>query len=1477
MSPEDGGTPLRSGDLPLESAEEEEEEFDDKDEGRSPTPNLKNTPSVSPGQPHEASVAGNDDVVPLVADIKLSQPPAGRATVNFVKGSPTVQSSYSNVEISNGTRPHGYFSVHSPIAKKDTRHWAVKRQESDLSTAPFSSETSDMDTSGNERVTTADSMVDLSSDVHSAQSPPLARTQASEKKGPPSKSHGERKLTGLSLRKGVSGSSGDEAASAGHRNIKKPVLGKPIPSKPLPPVSATTRRPSLKSKNTASNQSSQSASESPVIPPRKPLPYQKNTLLLPNKVPSKPAPPTASQHSKAKAAPGISKALPSSNGRVAISTVNSRPVPAKAVAKPAVSVRPKPPINPKPRPTIPPAKPAARVMAGKGSGVNGTVGGDVAAKVDSEKPPPKPPASHRLSKVSMQTEESLKKGSGVRSVRSSVYGSNAVAVGKAKVTSRSNSPGSSSTSETASQAKAKVVEGSKEDKDKVSPLPSPSIPVSKPSVPSKPRRVSERRISKPSMISGDSGSTARGKDKDQKDNQVSPSLVTKPSDVPSGSEAVSNLDPVSSSSLQSGNTKNLSSSNGASSSHTQSPGTSPAAVARKSFHVGKSEKVAKSEKVGSASSLTSHKSGPGSPLPGRPSSGKTGPNSTSLRKSDSSNSIHKLNNGRSAPSLKSSVNTGSRSHDNSTSGSPSHRSSTTSHRNGTSSASLKANGNSLSSLRAGSNSNSLTRTTPSGLRKSPSSGSISSLSGSRDSRKKDSPDSQEKTKDGKTPKARSVIERQRVTAPSDRRTDRKLKPDRKRNSSSSGKSKEGDVSQGKSAAGGKAHSGCSSDLDSASQSVSEVSLTESASPTPSPFPSSSDLLARLGQQRDNSNSGRDTSRDSLLSLEESTPPPIPPREYLKSPEDMLALDLNASGDVSTLKSSAVNQLTTSTTIKPKQIASSVSTSVPTSPKRPSKGPRRPPPSPPKVSSSTDAAPTCNSSTATSEERPGSAFAEYPATKLVELRASRQKNRQNATSHYEMVDDFVMRPAGNAKYFEKHRKRDSVEPVNYSLVKHGPSQGGGGVEEKQQQGQVKDAFKVSRSPPPPLPSLHRPILKRAVTVEGPSVNTKVNEETSSKSLKSSGMERKTSVTRRPPPLPPSVMSSSASSYSVAASVVEEDVNDIYTIIDEEDKAAMLKRIALQSSAPSKQPPGQQRASMIVKIPSEDEPPPLPTRPAPKLKSPISPDAFPQNPPSKQQPSQPASANIHRGLILAKDVPPALIQSPKRKDPVYDVIPENLKVVRSSNRRRDYDEIVLPELGGEAPKLWRPPEKEKQKVEEIEEKKQPEIKPSQQPQQHPVQKSQDSVVVDQQQLLDDGGSNSGKSSPFMSNRNSTSSSGSGGPVAGGTTFNAPLISVILPDKPGSRLAANLSKKNLDLADLRENWREDGTLVVTTPPVMRRKHAMSFSGRQNLKVKARTASCRRSHSERLDKFKVTVPDASADDTVSGVSCTFVYIFGS
>ena len=124
----------------------------------------------------------------------------------------------------------------TPLPRTDTlQHWANKKFESDLSTAPFSSETSDMETSGNERVFTTDggSATDLNPKP-SPDSPPIPSSSPSP-------------MGKVSTRQILSGSSGDEV-----KKNKLSVKSKPISKPSPPPKKVSTVEPSSAGKPSSS-------------------------------------------------------------------------------------------------------------------------------------------------------------------------------------------------------------------------------------------------------------------------------------------------------------------------------------------------------------------------------------------------------------------------------------------------------------------------------------------------------------------------------------------------------------------------------------------------------------------------------------------------------------------------------------------------------------------------------------------------------------------------------------------------------------------------------------------------------------------------------------------------------------------------------------------------------------------------------------------------------------------------------------------------------------------------------------------------------------------------------------------------------------------------------------------------------------------------------------------------------------------------
>ena len=195
----------------------------------------------------------------------------------------------------------------TPLTRTYThQHWTSKKFESDLSTAPFSSETSDMETSGNERVFTTDggSATDLNPKP-SPDSPPIPSSSPSPMGKVPGK---------VPTRQVLSGSSGDEV-----KKNKLSVKSKPIPKPSPPPKKFSTVEPSSAGK--------------PSGTVKKPLHATKSSPLG-NKVVSNPS--LKSRNSEGCVSPSRSKSI-----KVNIpAKPKPPPVPAKPASKP--DLKPKP-------------------------------------------------------------------------------------------------------------------------------------------------------------------------------------------------------------------------------------------------------------------------------------------------------------------------------------------------------------------------------------------------------------------------------------------------------------------------------------------------------------------------------------------------------------------------------------------------------------------------------------------------------------------------------------------------------------------------------------------------------------------------------------------------------------------------------------------------------------------------------------------------------------------------------------------------------------------------------------------------------------------------------------------------------------------------------------------------------------------------------------------------------------------------------
>ena len=173
-----------------------------------------------------------------------------------------------------------------------------------------------------------------------------------------------------------------------------------------------------------------------------------------------------------------------------------------------------------------------------------------------------------------------------------------------------------------------------------------------------------------------------------------------------------------------------------------------------------------------------------------------------------------------------------------------------SHRTGPSSVTSRKTGpSSVTSHKSGPGSVNKTgtshRTSPSStLQKTSTTASNSSLSGSRDSKRNEKSSTLNNTKEVKA-KDRDAVERPRITALMEKRNKRQAMVERKKNISTMSKARDTDETRAETGDQaltiGKTNSTCSLDVDSTPHSVSEVSLTDS--PSPSPFHSASDLLA----------------------------------------------------------------------------------------------------------------------------------------------------------------------------------------------------------------------------------------------------------------------------------------------------------------------------------------------------------------------------------------------------------------------------------------------------------------------------------------------------------------------------------------------------------------------------------------------------------------------------------------------------------
>ena len=445
-SADDGGTPLRTGD-DLEFYEEE------GDESRSLTPHPKDPSTITKASSN--GVLGGMSARPYLPLDRVSDIHGHTSTVLGGLAEREGEGSNSDDNLrcvdSNGTTSdtdHHHSSLNLPRGKEG--HWVSRRFESDLSTAPFSSETSDLDTSGNERVaTTTDSQVDVN-----GHSPPLAkRVQA---KGGAGKG-------GMASRGGGganSGSSGDEVLSR-KKMMKKPIPSSLVPAKPPPPP--LKKAAAGPSSVTEPRPSQAKPGNGGVSTKKTPLSHTKSTPLGNKGVHQQP-PSSSSQESTPRPPQAPSRSLSSKTNH---------------------NVRVKPPVGAKPpvlRPT-PPPKPQAKGAPGP-TASSGGVGG--------VKPlTPKTSGSHSLYSKPMGGQGATTK------VRGHTVTGEGVAGGVARGSQPRKTEGiykplpkkptsTATTTKSAGDEKEGVASGGVK-------MPPVTAPPSKPMVPTKPRRLSSEK------------------------------------------------------------------------------------------------------------------------------------------------------------------------------------------------------------------------------------------------------------------------------------------------------------------------------------------------------------------------------------------------------------------------------------------------------------------------------------------------------------------------------------------------------------------------------------------------------------------------------------------------------------------------------------------------------------------------------------------------------------------------------------------------------------------------------------------------------------------------------------------------------------------------------------------------------------------------------------------------------------------------
>lgn len=497
-----------------------------------------------------------------------------------------------------------------------------------------------------------------------------------------------------------------------------------------------------------------------------------------------------------------------------------------------------------------------------------------------------------------------------------------------------------------------------------------------------------------------------------------------------------------------------------------------------------------------------------------------------------------------------------------------------------------------------------------------------------------------------------------------------------------------------------------------------------------------------------------------ISVGSPSPPPIPPRT-LYGEHSFPSVPQNDSSSATTppLPLRGTDIATDSKPVKPKKFlpqtsSSSEAGSYSPSPRQRGKlGPRRPPPSPPCIS------PPPMTRSGIASPSPGlpkdskDASSQSSGTQRSSTPSSLSMSSTVTKPSSELVEEEVG-PKG--RYFEAHKSRESVADVSYAMVKR-PS-----LRHKQGDDSKDETTQDSVIPPTGWPS--KPPEKQPESHVRPS------------------RPRKMTATRRPPPKSPSQVDCTDNTY--------ESIDEI--LLKKAGSGGHKKLMQRSSFSP---PPV---------VDGADTPPPLPDRPAPKT-HPLLKCANSSSSPNLLEPAS------YEGLVLVKDKDIHLAM-PRTREPVYDEIPASL-MKKASRPRRNYEEVILPEFEGDVPRLWVPPEKEKEK--EREKLCSPELSPPPVPERPPGAEKKE---------------------------------------------NAPSISVIpSKGKVVSRLASNAPTATISLEDLRENWalRKNTSTVLDSPPSpphFRKRQAKSFSSKSR-----KSLMFKRNSSARSLRLKASTLDPS------------------